>query len=73
MNSACSITYSNGACRINILKKKHSHTHTYCLNQNEKYLMKVPHHCMQITFMFRSKTNSLRKHEEEGKLPMSAP
>jgi len=55
------------------------HTHIYIyiciysLNQNEKYLMKVPHHYMQTTFMFRSETRSLRKHEEEGKLPMPVP
>jgi hypothetical protein len=47
-----------------------SPTHTQSLNQNEKYLIKVPHHYMQTTFMFRSKTRILRKHEEEGKLPV---
>jgi len=35
--------------------------------------MKVPHHYMQITFMFRSKTRILREDEEEGKFPMPVP
>jgi len=43
------------------------------LNQNEEYLMKVPHYYTQTTFMFRSKPRSLRKHEEEGKLPIPVP
>jgi hypothetical protein len=47
----------------------HTYTYTYSLNQNEKYLREVPHHYMQTTCMFRSKTRILRKHEEEGKLP----
>jgi len=43
--------------------------YVYSLNKNEEYLIKVPHHYMQTTCMFRSKTRILRKHEEEGKLP----